>query len=219
MFLKFAFFTWAITTAIFLLGAIPYLVWLGLAVYRRQWRKVRKGVMVPACIYVLITSVAVIAGYWEQRTHYDRIFATPCRLEDPLYNYDSARAFNGDGYSISVYRLPDTVRKRFERADAEPLSAFPQRSSLDRDDWDAEPWRRGPVDARFERYVWFALSSYDQTNNRELMDVFAAIRTALAGPDAYYAFFKYDHGDYPGNIDFFLVDLKAGRIYIINNNT
>ena len=33
------------------------------------------------------------------------------------------------------------------------------------------------------------------------------------------SFLYNDHGDYPGDIDFFLVDLAKGKIYMINQNT
>jgi hypothetical protein len=210
---------WAISTFLLAVGAIPYLIWLGITAYRRQWRKVIKRALVPTAVYAIITLLVVGAGYWEMRAQYDRIFGIPCQLGDPLYEYDSERAFNGDGYSLAIYALPDAVRKRFEHPDAELLNTFPKRSEVDRGHWSTEFWRQGPVDPRFSKYVDFALSSYDQHKNQPLMDAFAAIHNALTRPDTYYAFFKYDHRDYPGDIDFFLVDLKAGRIYIINHNT
>ena len=58
-----------------------------------------------------------------------------------------------------------------------------------------------------------------QENNQALMSAFADIRAALAGGSAYYSFLHNDHGDYPGDIDFFLVDLAKGKIYMINQNT
>jgi hypothetical protein len=42
---------------------------------------------------------------------------------------------------------------------------------------------------------------------------------ALRVEGALYAFFKFDHREHPGNIDFFLVDLEGGRLYEINHNT
>jgi hypothetical protein len=219
MALKTILIVWSISTFILAVSAIPYLIWLGIMAYRKQWRKVAKSALIPTAVYAIITLLAVVAGYWDQHTQYTRIFGVSCQLTDPVYSYDSERAFNGDGYSLAIYVLPDTVRKRFEHPDVELLNTFPKHSEIDRGHWSTEFWRQGPVDPRFSKYVHFALSSYDQQKNQPLMDAFAAIQNALARTDAYYAFFKYDHRDYPGDIDFFLVDLKTGRIYIINHNT
>lgn len=209
---------WALTTFFLVVAAIPYAIWLGILAWRKQWRKLAHRALIPLGAYVLLTSVVGGISYYHHTTAHHRVFAVKFDLGTPLFEYNSARAFNGDGYSISVYALPDAVRQRFEHPDPGLLAEFPQRSS-DRSHWSVQPWRRAPVDPRFDKYVWFALSAYNQENNQALMSAFADIRAALAGGSAYYSFFHYDHGDHPGNVDFFLVDLAAGKLYLLNQNT
>ncbi len=218
MFIKTLETIWVFTTLAVVVVALPYAIWLGVLAWRKQWRKFAYHALVPLTAYVLLTAVIGLASYYHHTTTHYRVFDTKFDLGKPLFEYDSERAFNGDGYSIAVYKLPDVVRKRFEQPDDRLLSAFPERSS-DRSHWSVESWRQSPVDSRFAKHVSFALSAYDQQENSKLMDVFNAIQTALAGATAYYSFFSYSPGGYVGNIDFFLVDLANGKIYIINHNT
>jgi len=48
-----------------------------------------------------------------------------------------------------------------------------------------------------------------------LSGYFDDIRSALQSKRTFYSFFKYDHGDHPGNIDMFIIDLERGRVYEI----
>ena len=63
------------------------------------------------------------------------------------------------------------------------------------------------------------MSSVDSAEVPGLEAQFAAIQTSLNRPGAFYAFFVNDHGDHLSDIDFFIVDLEQGRIYLINHNT
>ena len=209
---------WSIATLLVVIGVLPYAVWLGFMAWRRQWRKLILRAAIPLVSYSLITSAVFLSGYIHQKLYFDTIFDTKAGLGKPLFEYDSPRAFNGDGYSLTVYGLSPAIRKRFENPDARLLSQFPKFPS-ERSQWAMEPWRQAPVETRFRKHVDFALSSYDQDQNPHLRDHFSAIESSLAGDSAYYAFFWFNHGDNVGDIDFFLVDLKGGLIYVINHNT
>jgi len=176
--------------------------------------------LIPLVAYGLFSAVVGFVAYHQHATYHHSIFGAKFDLGDPLFEYHSQRHFNGDGYSIEVYALPDAVRKRFEHPDAALLSELPMRP-LERDRWATKTWRAAPVDPQFAGYVSFALALYnDQQNDSALVGHFDAVRAALAGRSAYYSFFYYDHSDgHPGDIDFFLVDLANGRLYIIDHNT
>jgi len=161
-----------------------------------------------------VSSVLDAKAYSE---YLSGLYDTNVTLGSALYEYDSPRAFNGDGYSISIYELPANIRSRFESADERLLTEFPKRPSY-RDRWNSQHWREAPFDTKFEKYLDFALSRYDE-DRTGLSSQFQAIREALSRKRTYYAFFTYDHGDHPGNIDLFIVDLEGGRLYSINHNT
>ena len=135
-----------------------------------------------------------------------------------MYYHESPRAFNGDGYSISVYELPGSIRDRFESPDEGLLANFPQRPSY-RNDWSAQRWKRSPFDDEFDEYLDFALSSYDSDKMTGIYDQFDAIRKAPSGGEAYYAFFYCSHKEYLLNVDMFIIDLGGNRLYTINHNT
>lgn len=209
---------WALTTLLFVSAGIPYLIWMGILAYRKQWRKTLRRTLIPIGAYVLLTGLVAIVSNHHYTTEHHRIFGAKFVLETPLYEYHSPRHFNGDGYSITVHPLPDAVRKRFDPGLNQPLPQLPD-SALGRERWSTESWRRAPLATEFKEHVRFALSSYDQDKNRELMANFDAIEAALAGDSAYYAFRYYSPGGYVGNIDFYLVDLAQAKIYLINHNT
>ena len=205
----------AMAILVAVLGSVPYAVWIAVTLIKRRWRKLGYMCAVPVSVYALLFLLTFVISGFEERFENRGVFGVFTAFRDPVFEYDSPRAFNGDGYSISIYTLPASVRKRFETADPEFLGKFPRRPAY-RSAWFAEPWRQSPIDKRFERYLSFALSTYGTS---ELSVPFAAIREALAEPGTFYSFFAYDHGDYPGNVDFFIVDLKRNRLYIINHNT
>ena len=119
---------------------------------------------------------------------------------------------------FEVYDLSDAIRSRFMAVDARLLEHYPKRPDY-RDDWQTEHWKEAPMAAAFEKYLSFALSGYDVRSQEGLSDHFAAVRAALQRAGTYFAYFKYDHGDNPGNIDLFIVDLEEDLVYIINHNT
>jgi hypothetical protein len=136
-------------------------------------------------------------------------------LEDALYRYDSPRAFNGDGYSIAVHELPPEIRSRFEASDERLLSQFPMRPDY-RHKWETQHWQAGPITSDFKNHIDFALMG--SKGDPGLPGAFHAVREALAREQTFYAFFFKTPGGLLQNIDLFVVDLKGGRLYVINQN-
>ena len=128
----------------------------------------------------------------------------------PVFEHDSDRAFNGDGTSISIYELPPEIRSRFEAPDKKLLTEFPKRPHY-RNDWSVVTWKEAPLNEEYNQYLDFALFAASGHSEE--------IREALSRKGTYYAFFHYDHGDHPGNVDFFIIDLVRNRLYSINVNT
>ena len=209
---------WGISLLIALVGCIPYGIWMVYTAVKKRWKRLGLMVTIPVGVFALLLGVSAIINAGEFERHLEGLVDAEVVLGQPLFEYDSKRAFNGDGYSISVYELPSSVRTRFEAADERLLSDFPKHPHY-RDHWRFERWRRAPFDGRFKKYLDFALSSYHSDHVRGLADEFRSIREVLSGTGAYYAFFYYSHGDYLGDIDLFVVDLEGNRFYLINHNT
>jgi hypothetical protein len=208
----------ALVMLVTILGCIPYLIWVIRTALRKNWRKVGYQIGVPIMVLLILLGVTKVDGHFARKGYYEDLFDAKVDLGTALFKYDSERSFNGDGYSISVYELPPSIRARFESRDDRLLNQFPKKASY-RDRWATVSWREAPMEDRFIQYLDFALSSLDSREAPELLNHFESIRRAMSQPNTFYAFFYYDHGDYPGNIDLLIVDLKEGRLYLINHNT
>ncbi len=143
---------------------------------------------------------------------------TGAELKRPVFEYDSGRSIHGDGFSLAVYEIPAEIRKRFEAADERLRDHYPQLSEHRRD-WRTVGWREAPLDPELRKYIDFALCSYDQGQSTRVAAEFDSIRTALTRRRTHYGLRVYDHGESPGNVDLYIVDLDGGRLYIINHNT
>ena len=131
----------------------------------------------------------------------------------PLFEDYSPRDFCGDGYSFAVYELPEAVAGRFKNPDERMLNEFPVPSDTRRE-WRVVSWREAPVPPDFSQRVDFALSELDRRAHPPLAPHHAAAREALRQSGTFYAAFIG-----PADIDFFVIDLRAGRFYAINHNT
>jgi len=209
---------WAIAFLVALLGGTPYGIWMIYTAVKKRWKRLGLQVAVPLAAFLVLVGVSWIVNEVAHERYLEGLYDTRVDLGAPIFEYDSERAFNGDGYSISVYELPPPIRARFAAADARLLSDFPKHPSY-RDHWSFERWRRSPFDEKFQEYLDFALSRYDAGNVSELTNHFEAIRSALKGEGSFYAFFYNRPSGYLGDVDFFIVDLVGGRLYSINHNT
>ncbi|WP_339135907.1 MAG: hypothetical protein WGN25_19200 [Candidatus Electrothrix sp. GW3-4] len=209
---------WAVGVIVVFFSSLPYGIWILGSAFKKKWRKV-----------IILLAAPIIAGlvlwrttlFFDTRAHAEylvRIYDTKVELGTPLFSYESPRSFNGDGYSFVVYPLPAAICNRFLSADRRLLAEFPKCPDY-RKHWTTHPWHEAPADANFSKYLDFALSRYDAESAADLTIYFRAIRKALARKQTYYAFFVYDHEEYPGNIDLFIVDILGNRLYLINHNT
>ena len=197
-------------------GCIPYCFWMMVTVLKKRWKLLCLQLSIPFAGFIMIAGLSWIANKGADDRYLEGLFDTSgIALDEPIFQYHSDRAFNGDGYSIVIYELPANVRARFEAVDEKLLTDFPKHPSY-RDHWSFERWKPAPLDEEFQNHLNFALSSYDSRKEPELVEHFERIRGILSGINAYYAFF---YSGMPGNIDFFIVDLGGNCLYFINHNT
>lgn len=209
---------WGLAFLITLIAFIPYGIWVTYTAVKKRWKRLGFQVGIPIVLLFALMGISSIVNAGAYDRYLEGLFDTKVQLGNAVFEYDSERAFNGDGYSISVYELPSSIRARFESADERLLSEFPKHPSY-RDHWSFERWRRSPFDEKFNDYLDFALSSYDARNASELTKHFDAIRGALKREGTFYAFFYYRPSGHVGDVDFFIIDLNGGRLYLINQNT
>ena len=201
-----------------ILGCIPYGIWIIYSIFKKKWKRVGFQIAIPVAVYVVLAGLSTLSSSKAHAEYLDGLYDAQVELGSPIFEYDSDRSFNGDGYSFSVYELPAKIRKRFESVDDRLLTEYPKHPSY-RNHWQFEPWRQAPFDDKFKEYLDFALSSYDEGNASGLTKHFAAIRSALQRKGTFYAFFYNRPSGHVGDVDFFIVDLIEGRLYSINHNT
>lgn len=209
---------WSIVFLITLLGFIPYGILMIYTSVKHQWKLLGLQVAIPLAAFLLLGGISWIIYTCEYGRYMEELYDTKVDIGSPIFEYEHIGGVNGDGYSISVYELPSSVRFRFEAADERLLSDFPRHPSY-RDHWSLEPWRRSPFDQKFGEYLDFALSADDEGNASELTNHLNAIRSALKMEGSFYAFFYNRTSGYLGDVDFFIVDLIGGRLYFLNQST
>jgi hypothetical protein len=131
-----------------------------------------------------------------------------------IYEYESKRDFNGDGYSIWIYKIDDKTSEYFKSPSNEFFTKYPLIGI--RSDWELELWKRTPFDIEEQKFLDFAHSSLDELDF-ELEDL-------LNEKGNYYAYKYYMHNFssgtvYVGNIDFYIICPIRKLIVKINHNT
>lgn len=195
------------------IGGVPYLIWVGRTAWRKRWGKVALQIVIPAVLLFLWGWVTLRAWTERQNAYVAGLFDAEAVLKSPVFEYNPKRdPGGGGGFTFGVYALPEAVRRRFESADARLRSEFPKRQGY-REDWEAGPWREGPIEEAGERYFSFAVETADPGVREEVK----TLREALGRPGTYYAFFKKEREGRVAGVDFFVVDLRGGRLYLINH--
>ena len=107
----------AIVLLITIFGCIPYGIWIIYSLFKKRWKRVVLQIAVPIVIYALLLGVSVLINSKAHTDYINGLYDCKVSLGSAIFEYDSERTFNGDGYSFSVYELPSTVRQRFESVD------------------------------------------------------------------------------------------------------
>src|SRR5690606_3416921 len=151
--------------------------------------------------FLLLTGISALVNASDYGRYFAGLYDTEVHLSDPIFEHNSDRSLHGDGYSISVHKLPSSIRKRFASADEKLFAEFPERPNY-RNNWNIERWRQSPMDEQFQDHLDFALTStgYNTEDSSELRKHFETIRAALKREGTFYAFF---YSGQVSNIDFF----------------
>ena len=136
--------SWAVIITV-LIGCIPYLAWIVYTAFKKRWRKLGLQILIPVITYGFLFLILFFLNSKLYDNDLLNMFNTKVELGTPVFEYHSERHFNGDGYSLSVYKLPESVKKRFFEADELFLNEFPKLPDY-RSHWSQEHWREGPED-------------------------------------------------------------------------
>ena len=155
------------------------------------------------------------SAYARYRYTHD-LFGRSFALGSPRLSYHSSRAFNGDGYSVEVFDTSETLAGWVSSPPPEFTTTYPVRPSY-RSHWSGVHWRQTPISADDQKFLEFALGEYADSNDlkaaKELLERLAK------EPGHYFAYFYYMHGEYVGDLDFFLIS-PSKRVFIsLNSNT
>ena len=131
-----------------------------------------------------------------------------------IYEYESERSFNEDGYSIWIYELDEKTSKYFKNPNANFFTEYP--STEIRNHWQTEFWKETPFKESEQKFLDFAHSSLDELDF-ELEDL-------LKEKGNYYSYQYYLHNfdnyeSIVGNIDFYIICPDRKLIVKINRNT
>jgi hypothetical protein len=133
-----------------------------------------------------------------------------------IYEYETERAFNGDGYSIWIYELEDKAINYFKKPNNDFFKIYP-RTEL-RNHWQPEFWKKTPFNKNEQKFFDFAHVSLDNLNF-ELEDL-------LNEEGNYYAYEYYMHNfdididsSVVGDIDFYIICPNRKIMVKINHNT
>lgn len=194
-----------------------YFVWMAITAFKRRWRRLVYQAVVGLCLAGLLYGGAMLWWKWdgerEAAAFHEGLFGVKGRFPDPLFAFNPQREFNGDGYSLEVFPLPPEVRTQFEHFAAAQMAGRPKRPEY-RSHWKQVDWQPSPLRAEDKQYLDFVLPNAAETTEQCMQ-----IRQVLTKPGAYYGYFYYGHEGWLGDVDFFIVDLDGGRIYLINLNT
>jgi len=137
-------------------------------------------------------------------------------LGSPRLSYDSRRSFNGDGYSIQVYDISEALSRWASSPPADFSTSYPVRPSV-RSDWTGVRWRPTPISAEDQKFMEFALATY--ADHKDFKEAKELLEMLAKEPGHYFAYFYKMHGEYVGNLDFFLIS-PSKRVFIsLNTNT
>jgi hypothetical protein len=200
------------------IGGIIYLIWMVRTGIKKKWKRLGLQIIAPVLLSVMLLGILnVYQKYYHAKSlddhanYLEGIYATRIqKLPAPIYNYDSGRSFQGDGYSLTVYPLPKVIKNRFQKADKLLLTQYPKFPEYG-EDWQTVKWHKSPIDSKYNSYLSFALSDGGLPGIKNHLQ---AINSSLSRPGSFYSFVHRGLLD----IDFFVIDLQQDKVYHINHN-
>lgn len=195
---------------ILLIVASVYLGWFISTIYYKKWRLVAFQIILP------VVCLGFLSIYLELR-FVNRIFGRSQFIGRPIYEFHSDRSLNGDGFSLEVNKLPEDLKKHFFQLSQADLKKIPEKAEY-LDKWGTCSWAKTPFDEKNKKYLDFVLSDYGD-RSKPFQENIQRVKDALAAPGNFHSFFYLDHGERPGNVDLFVIDVKNDFIFFLNLNT
>jgi len=193
------------------IGGIIYLIWMVRTGIKKKWKRLGLQIITPVLLSVMLFGILNVYQKNYHAKSLEYMYATRIqKLPAPIYNYDSGRSFQGDGYSLTVYPLPKVIKNRFQKADKLLLTQYPKFPEYG-EDWQTVKWHKSPIDSKYNSYLSFALSDGGLPGIKNHLQ---AINSSLSRPGSFYSFVHRGLLD----IDFFVIDLQQDKIYHINHN-
>lgn len=197
---------------------------LGWSMYR-SWRKRRWiSLSVRSCALAVLVvypgfSWGILPGssiYWDLRQTQE-LTGRSFLLGKPKLSYNGERAFNGDGYSIEVYEISQSVAVALEHPKSDFFQLFPSQVSI-RGHWQRVTWQKTPTHPNEALYFEFMSIDLGKVgrNPNDPEDLAAEL---LSEEGNYYAYNYFMHAEYPGNVDLFILSPKRRLLVIANHNT
>ncbi|HEY5312781.1 MAG TPA: hypothetical protein VIK18_09685 [Pirellulales bacterium] len=206
------------------IAAAASLFWIGI---RRRYPAARQ-------LAIIISAAIFFAFVWHaaetasQREEMQNLTGVAFSLGAPEHWYDTGPSFNGDGYTIEQYRLPESVARQFLKLPAKaadrPMLHAPSAS------WKVVHWRTGPPDPSDMPYIDFALgASYGLPGDllgqeREARRIQASARASLARQTTHFAYF-YKASVFPDgrlwvqNVVLYVLDAPGHRFFRVDFDT
>ncbi len=150
----------------------------------------------------------------QERNYNEELTGFKFNDGEKIYEYETERAFNGDGYSIWVYKIDNSTANYFKKPNREFFIKYPKTEL--RNHWKSELWKKTPFDKKEQKFLDFAHTELDKLDF-ELEDL-------LSEEGNYYSYeyltHDFNNGTiFIGNIDFYIICPERKIIVKINHNT
>ncbi len=133
---------------------------------------------------------------------------------EKIYEFETERSFNGDGYSIWIYKIDDSTANYFKNPNSEFFVKYPKTEF--KNHWKSELWKKTPFDKKEQEFLDFAYTKLDKLDF-ELEDLLNE-----EGNYYSYEYFMHDFNDGTvliGDIEFYIICPERKIIVKINHNT
>ena len=82
-----------------MLGCIPYGIWIICSIFKKKWKRVCFQIAFRVAVYVGVAGLSTLSSSKAHAEYLDGLYDAEEELGSPIFEYDSDRSFNGDGYS------------------------------------------------------------------------------------------------------------------------
>jgi hypothetical protein len=192
----------------------------------KAYKAIRVRRRIAFAVYSVLILLLLWAGFFIGVTPGSRAYADYQMTRDlfgigfilahPENEYNSERAFNGDGYTIEVYKLNDSEVNKILSLLSQQAQNLPARPSY-RSHWQQTFWRQTPIKREEQQFLEFALMEH--VSDTDLEKEHKLLNDLAHEPGHYYSYFYFMHGTYPGDIDFFLLSPSKHLFILVNHNT